>query len=566
MGRGPASLFWKTQMCVPRGLILFALLLCGWTGRASSADEFADRLQAAGIRPDVDGLAEYLKSLLPDEARREKVAALIERLGSAEFQTRQDASAVLARMVPPPFEELRAAQKSSDAEIRYRARRLIASADQGRHQQTKLAALQFIQKQNIQGLAALMLTVPALWDDADTSRAARRALAATVLPEDADLFRSLIRGDEDATKPGVSSESRARMRDAAVSSLSAAIGPRAALELEALLSDKKASIRLAAARGLANLGERKCLPVLIQLLEDDEIAIRAESHSILRALTAQRFGFAAYDEPARRGIAVTAWKAWHKEHGATAPLQFPIREAMPEMGRILLCVQGEGKLVEIDPTGKVLFEVTGFKYIWGCCGQADGHRLAVDYERKHVLEYDANGRQCWRRDDLPGQPTDVKRLESGNTLISLADAGKVLEIDNAGKTVWEAVLQGLPTTAQRLDNGNTVVNLQSAGQVVELDKDKKVVWRLTGLNCAHTAQVLENGNVLVCEMTLNKVDEYDRSGKIVWSKTGFSNPCQAQRLSNGHTLVADERGLHEYDFKGQETWNYTVSRARFCRY
>jgi hypothetical protein len=364
----------------------------------------------------------------------------------------------------------------------------------------------------------------------------------------------------------VDAEVRDTLRQAAIEALATALGFAAVDDLKSLLADSNLRIRFAAARSLANLGQHEALAALVGLLDADDLRIRSDSSLTLSELTGQRFGYISYDNPATRAAAVTAWKQWLAKNGATATLHFPLREAPGETGHILICSFAEKRLVEIDHAGKTLVKSGDFEYPWGCCAEADGRRLAVDYKQRYVVEFDAGGRERWRKNNLPSGATDVKSLDSGRVLLSLPQSGEVIEIDRSGQTVWKAVLAGLPTTAQRLENGNTLINLQSAGEVVELDPQQQVVWRLKGLQKSHTAQALENGNVLVCEMDLGKVAEYDRSGKIVWSKDGFTNPAQAQRIADGHTLVADAAGLHEIDPAGKETWMFKVDRSRFCAF
>ena len=96
---------------------------------------------------------------------------------------------------------------------------MLARADSGRHLRPRFVALEFIQRQKISGLAPLMLSVPSLWDEPDVARAARRALSATVRPEDADLLRAAMRGAEDGAAASLPAATRERIRNAAVSAL-----------------------------------------------------------------------------------------------------------------------------------------------------------------------------------------------------------------------------------------------------------------------------------------------------------------------------------------------------------
>jgi hypothetical protein len=128
---------------------------------------------------------------------------------------------------------------------------------------------------------------------------------------------------------------------------------------------------------------------------------------------------------------------------------------MTQAGTILVSHMGEGKVVEYDLEGKVVWSV-----------KAESAWSAV-------------------------------RLKSGNTLIAGDSRKYVREVDPKGQTVWELTQADVPDikffnlqTANRLANGNTVVCNWCAGdsnaahwpgtvQVFEVTPAKKVVWALS---------------------------------------------------------------------------------------
>jgi hypothetical protein len=147
----------------------------------------------------------------------------------------------------------------------------------------------------------------------------------------------------------------------------------------------------------------------------------------------------------------------------------------------------------------------------------------------------------------------VQRLESGSTLVACADIQQIVEIAPDG-TTSSINVQGRPMSAQRLDNGNTLCALQQGNRVVEVDRAGKLVWEIrVGNNPAHAVR-LENGNTLVCLMSSRQVVEYDPTGKtVVWRSAGrLTNAYGAQRLPSGTTIVADYQGLHEFDATGTQ--------------
>jgi outer membrane protein assembly factor BamB len=160
-----------------------------------------------------------------------------------------------------------------------------------------------------------------------------------------------------------------------------------------------------------------------------------------------------------------------------------------------------GRLLDLDPTGKVVKEVKllpegkdgGHAYIRNTRRLPNGNYLATHYGEGVVREYDPQGKPVWEV-KAPGGPHSVIRLPNGNTVIALGDKvkndAKVVEVDKEGKTVWEITNKDLPnaplkfmTGLHRLPNGNTVFTnwlghgqLGKAPHIFEVTPDKKVVW------------------------------------------------------------------------------------------
>jgi len=157
------------------------------------------------------------------------------------------------------------------------------------------------------------------------------------------------------------------------------------------------------------------------------------------------------------------------------------------------------------------------------------------------------------------------RFDSGNTLITDARGGNVIEINSSGQTVWEITGLSGPYSARRLISGNTLICEADyfdtgTGSVKEYTADKEVTWQVGGLTKPTSATRLDNGNILITESADapdGRVLEVDQNGSIVWSKTGLDEPMEAVRLENGNTLVT----LHgsgkvvELDASGTTIWS-----------
>ncbi len=131
-----------------------------------------------------------------------------------------------------------------------------------------------------------------------------------------------------------------------------------------------------------------------------------------------------------------------------------------------------------------------------------------------VVEYDLSGNVLW---SVPAKsPWQAVRLKNGNTLISGDAHSYVREVNPKGETVWEFNQSDIPTIRlfniqgfERLSNGNTVFcnwcpnGLKSKAlwpqtvQILEVDPQKNLVWALrswtppTDLGTATSIQLLD---------------------------------------------------------------------------
>jgi hypothetical protein len=133
-----------------------------------------------------------------------------------------------------------------------------------------------------------------------------------------------------------------------------------------------------------------------------------------------------------------------------------------------------------------------------------------------VVEYDQEGKVVWSV--AAKSPWQAVRLKDGNTLIAGDASRYAREVNPKGDTVWEFTQADAPgyklgnfQTADRLANGHTVITCWIAGdndtshwagtvQVLEVTRDKKIVWALSSwkdpdLGPATSIQLLdERGN------------------------------------------------------------------------
>src|SRR5262249_49712995 len=172
-------------------------------------------------------------------------------------------------------------------------------------------------------------------------------------------------------------------------------------------------LRMAAARALARLTPRDSLRPLVGLLGAKSLDVRIEAGRLLRSLTGQTLGYAAYDPPEARARSRAAWQAWVRAHGRSARL-FPAGVGLRH-GRLLLCLFAPYKVGETDLSGRVLFAPPGSRTVCGCAGLADGRRVFADWDANALVELDAKGKVVWQA-PAPGRPNSLECLDNGHLL------------------------------------------------------------------------------------------------------------------------------------------------------
>jgi len=197
-----------------------------------------------------------------------------------------------------------------------------------------------------------------------------------------------------------------------------------------------------------------------------------------------------------------------------------------------LITQGNGKLAIVEKDGAISWEMK-----WG--GIHDLHvlkngHIMVQQDMRKVVEIDPKTKQVvWSYDSAGSADNKGKRievhafqpLENGNVMIAESGAGRIIEVDRAGKIVHQFQL--------KLDRPNA-------------HSDTRLVRKLP------------DGHYLACHENDGVCREYDQDGKVVWEypvpmfgkeakgghgPEGFGNHLfGALRLKNGNTLIATGNG------------------------
>jgi len=198
-------------------------------------------------------------------------------------------------------------------------------------------------------------------------------------------------------------------------------------------------------------------------------------------------------------------------------------------------------------------------------GTLDGRVLASG--SRCVVILDTDGKIVWRRDKT-ALVHDAWMLPNGNVLY--ADGKTVTEVTPDQKVVFQYIPKaqkgGGAYTCQRLANGHTLVGENSAGRLVEVDAAGKIVFTLAvhparpgQHHNMRMARKLANGNYLVCHSGAGQVKEYTPKGKVVWEVQVDGKAFVAVRTVRGTTIVSAVNAITEFDATGKAVWTFRNS-------
>jgi len=115
----------------------------------------------------------------------------------------------------------------------------------------------------------------------------------------------------------------------------------------------------------------------------------------------------------------------------------------------ILCITAQNAILELDDKGKELKRIpVNTQHNWCSVEGLPGNRyLIATMTNNKVIEIDSTGKSVWEC-TVQGA-CHATRLPNGNTLVTSMTSNKVLEVDHAGKTVWEKSTSGRPFHAYR---------------------------------------------------------------------------------------------------------------------
>jgi HEAT repeat protein len=500
-------------------------------------------------------LAEFRKRT-PTPADRQKIAALIDKLGADEFPVRERASADLVAYGPLAAPQLGEAAHGADLERARRATTCLERIARADKNPLPVAAARLLVLRRPPGaVQALLDYLP--WAGGEQRVGAIEDALADLAVADGKPDPVVVRALEDPVS--------LRRLSAAVA-LARRGGPPQWPALRRLLHDPDPELRVRLAAALAAGGDRQAVPALIEALAEAPPAQAGEAADVLHRLAGSR----GPEVPLGETVAVRqkcrdAWAAWWQAHGASTDLaRLSASEAL--LGYTLLVEVepgGNGRVRELGRDGKTRWQIDNLLYPVDAQVVGGNRVLVAEYNGMRITERDLQGNIVWRKDGLRGRPVNVQRLPGGNTFI--ATDSMLLEVDRAGKEVFSHALPGV-IAACKARNGE-IFCLTGQGLCVRLDaRGKEVKSFPAGRDGGWTSGIdaSPDGKVLIAQPNHNQVSEMDREGKVVWH-AAVPGITTATRLPNGHVLAASymSRRVVELDRTGRTVWQQQGDRHVF---
>jgi len=524
-------------------------------------DEIARKIRRdawAAWWQNVDGkslLSAVRKRTLTNEDR-EKIRALLGKLGAEDFATREIASKELFALGRRSLPQLREVTKDKDAEVSRRAKQLIERIELEPAHHLPLAAVRLLAMRKPAGSVESLLAYLPYAEDENLTAEVEKSLTALALRE-GKLDPALVRGLADA---------QPLLRSIAAEALAKGGGEEGRSAVRSLLKDAVPEVRLRVALSLALVREREGVPVLIDLLT----VLSMEQVSQVEDALYQLAGDTAPEvslgtEAAEKKKCRDAWAAWWKVNALRVDLAR--LTARPWLGYTLLCDCSNNRVFEVGRDGKQRWAIENVPFPVDAWVLPGNRVLIAEYNGRRITERDFHGKVLWSKEGLASQPVNVQRLRSGNTFI--ATDQQVLEVDRAGKEVYSINPPGGVTAAYRTRGGAIVVLAQN-GQCVLMDTTGKQLKSFpSNRNAGWTSGIdlLQNGRILITQPDRNKVSEYDREGKMIL-EVDAPAATTATGLPNGHVLVASHgaQRAFEVDRSGKVVWEYkatgNIFRAR----
>jgi hypothetical protein len=234
-------------------------------------------------------------------------------------------------------------------------------------------------------------------------------------------------------------------------------------------------------------------------------------------------------------IAELEGRVWEAGPDGTPRWEFknasrPIDARFLPGGRVLIAEHGANRVTERDHKGTILWEQVLTSQPVICQRLPNGNTFIATYQA--LMEVQPDKTVVYTHPTRNGMIYHAEKLRDGR-FVYVTSGNTIIELDAEGKETRRISTTSAGTTTgwasvERLVNGNFLVALYSNNKVVELDGAGKVIWECKASNPGHATR-LRNGNTLVANIEGRSVVEYDHGGKAVSSITAPGRPFHAWR-------------------------------------
>ncbi|MFO0846463.1 MAG: PQQ-binding-like beta-propeller repeat protein [Gemmataceae bacterium] len=523
------------------------LLTSAAPGPAPDADERL--LVESGLPADGPGLLDYLRRRFASPLTEGRLRQLIEQLGDDAFVKREQASRQLVLIGRPARPLLTEALKHSDLEVRHRAGRCLRQiGGDGMSSRVLAAALRVLARRNPDGAVAMLVEhMPALGEE-PFAPAAREALASLAV-RDGKAHPAIAAALTNAVP--------ARRHAAAVALLRAGGADQGPALLRRLADDDR-DVRFDVALGLARLGKKEAIPVLIAELDQKVTPRFGQAEELLLRLAADKGPTLADAEDDTRRDYRKAWERWWRENEASADLS-ALRGPGRLLGRTVVVLLDDNQVLGLGADDKVRWKIDRVQMVLDVQPLPGDRVLLAEYNGKRVTERTSKGQVVW--EVKADEPLAAQRLPDGHTLVATKDA--LVEVDRDGREVFQYAPPAGTTImrASKLPGGDVLLVTQVGvgTQLVRLDALGQEAKRFVvdvGTSGGRL-DVTAAGHVLVPEMYSNRVAEYDRAGQVVRTLP-IDQPIACVVLPNGNVVVTSmtQKRAVELDRSNKEVWQY----------
>lgn len=528
-----------------------------------------DTLATAGLKPDdAAALLNYFKQRTLTDDQLTSINSVIRKMGSDDFEARQQASDLVLQFGPAAIGPLRKAIATDpDPEIVFRAEEARKKIEKVSQASIAIAAGRALAKLNHADAAKAILAFLPLADNQVVIDELKQSLVTLAVRD----------GKPEPALLAALTDSLTVRRSAAALALLAGGDPKERIRIPAALPQVKAMIAKetdaetkfeAVLSMLTIVKDRDSVNDLIGLIPDVGRGRIWQIEDFLNQLAGANAPKIKWGKGKETlSIARDGWKTWWQ----SAKVDWDTFTYRPRTEGSLLIVEwnqngyGQGTVTLLGPNLKERAKLMNLgQPIDAVC--LPGQRIAVaeqSVSRVTIRNYNGDVLKTIQIN----QPMGLQLLSNGNLMIPLRNG--VVEYDLDGKKIWSYDRPNNMhdvNTARRLKNGDTLLFTNSDQQknCVRIDKNGKDVGKPFQLGQPYyspAVDVINDNEIYITDY--NKLTRYDlTTNKAGWTYNS-NGITSVQTLPNGNLLLVSQttNKIVELNAEKEEVWDYQVTNG-----